>query len=60
MLRARRKKCKGKREKRVKKKCVDERETLFYEQQILDNNRELARVNIHVYMRCLRAQPPEI
>ncbi|XP_033329965.2 cilia- and flagella-associated protein 157 isoform X1 [Megalopta genalis] len=30
--------------KKVKKKCVDERETLSYEQEILDNNRQLARL----------------
>ncbi|XP_053989750.1 golgin subfamily A member 4-like isoform X1 [Hylaeus volcanicus] len=43
MLRVKRKKRKGK-GKKVKKKCVDERETLTYEQEILDNNRQLARL----------------
>ncbi|XP_076236067.1 uncharacterized protein LOC143180314 [Calliopsis andreniformis] len=46
MLKARKKKRKGKgkKEKKVKKKCMDERETLSYEQEILDNNRQLARL----------------
>ncbi|CAL7941970.1 unnamed protein product [Xylocopa violacea] len=43
MQRARKKKGKGKR-KKVKKKCMDERETLSYEQEILDKNRQLARL----------------
>ncbi|XP_050491978.1 cilia- and flagella-associated protein 157 [Bombus huntii] len=43
MQRARRKKSKSKK-KKVKKKCIDERETLSYEQEILDNNRQLARL----------------
>lgn len=30
-------------EKKVRKKCLNERETVSYEQQILDNNRQLAR-----------------
>ncbi|CAD1475234.1 unnamed protein product [Heterotrigona itama] len=43
MQRARKKKGKSKK-KKVKKKCIDERETLSYEQEILDNNRQLARL----------------
>ncbi|XP_043260739.1 centrosome-associated protein CEP250-like [Colletes gigas] len=43
MLRAKKKKRKA-RGKKIKKKCIDERETLTYEQEILDNNRQLARL----------------
>ncbi|XP_017791079.1 PREDICTED: uncharacterized protein C9orf117 homolog [Habropoda laboriosa] len=43
MQQARKKKNKGKRRK-VKKKCLDEKDTLSYEQEILDNNRQLARL----------------
>ncbi|XP_015433231.1 PREDICTED: uncharacterized protein C9orf117 homolog [Dufourea novaeangliae] len=43
MLKAKRKKRKGGK-KKVKRKCVDEKETLSYEQEILDNNRQLARL----------------
>ncbi|CAK9803182.1 Cilia- and flagella-associated protein 157 [Anthophora quadrimaculata] len=43
MQRARKKKGKGKK-KKVKKKCLDEKDTLSYEQEILDNNRQLARL----------------
>ncbi|KAK9303291.1 hypothetical protein QLX08_005048 [Tetragonisca angustula] len=43
MQRARKKKGKSKK-KKVKRKCIDERETLSYEQEILDNNRQLARL----------------
>ncbi|XP_017877279.1 golgin subfamily A member 4 [Ceratina calcarata] len=39
--RSRRRKSK---KKKVKKKCVDERETLSYEQEIVDLNRQLARL----------------
>jgi len=35
-------------EKKVRKKCLDERESLSYEQQILDNNRLLSQ---YVYDR---------
>ncbi|KAG5326562.1 CF157 protein, partial [Acromyrmex heyeri] len=31
-------------EKKVRKKCLNEQETLSYEQQILDNNRQLSRL----------------
>ncbi|KYN01599.1 hypothetical protein ALC62_07571 [Cyphomyrmex costatus] len=34
----------GDKEKKVRKKCLNERETLSYEQQILDNNRQLSRL----------------
>nr|XP_003707522.1 PREDICTED: cingulin [Megachile rotundata]XP_012150455.1 PREDICTED: cingulin [Megachile rotundata] len=44
MQRARKKKGKGKRAKKVKKRCLNERETLSYEQEILENNRQLARL----------------
>ncbi|XP_031841055.1 cilia- and flagella-associated protein 157 [Nomia melanderi] len=43
MLKAKRKKRKGGK-KKAKKKCMDERETVSYEQEILDNNRQLARL----------------
>jgi len=33
----------GVKEKKVRKKCLDERESLSYEQQILDNNRLLSQ-----------------
>lgn len=33
----------GDKEKKVRKKCLNERETLSYEQQVLDNNRQLSR-----------------
>lgn len=33
----------GEKEKKVRKKALNERETLSYEQQILDNNRQLSR-----------------
>jgi len=33
----------GDKEKKVRKKCLNERETVSYEQQILDNNRQLSR-----------------
>ncbi|XP_072756142.1 cilia- and flagella-associated protein 157 [Anoplolepis gracilipes] len=39
-----RKKKRGDKEKKVKKKCMNERETLSYEQQILDNNKQLSRL----------------
>nr|XP_034190447.1 myosin heavy chain, non-muscle-like [Osmia lignaria] len=50
MQRAKRKKVKGKgkgkgkKTKKVKKRCLNERETLSYEQEILENNRQLARL----------------
>lgn len=34
---------KEKKEKKVRKKFLDEHETLSYEQQILDNNKQLSR-----------------
>ncbi|XP_018300440.1 axoneme-associated protein mst101(2) [Mycetomoellerius zeteki] len=34
----------GDKEKKVRKKCLNERETLSYEQQVLDNNRQLSRL----------------
>ncbi|KYN12458.1 PREDICTED: golgin subfamily A member 4 [Trachymyrmex cornetzi] len=34
----------GDKEKKVRKKCLNERETVSYEQQILDNNRQLSRL----------------
>ncbi|RLU19212.1 hypothetical protein DMN91_007769 [Ooceraea biroi] len=34
----------GEKEKKAKKKCANERETVSYEQQILDNNRQLSRL----------------
>lgn len=41
------KKKRGSRDKKNKKSpWLNERETLFYEQQILDNNRQLARYDI--------------
>lgn len=33
----------GEKEKKVRKKCLSEREVVSYEQQILDNNRQLSR-----------------
>jgi len=38
-----RKKRGGDKEKKLRKKCLNEQETLSYEQQILDNNRQLSR-----------------
>ncbi|GAB1865346.1 Cilia- and flagella-associated protein 157 [Camponotus japonicus] len=35
---------KKEKEKKVRKKCLNERETLSYEQQILDNNKQLSRL----------------
>ncbi|KAM0736468.1 Cilia and flagella-associated protein 157 [Formica fusca] len=40
----RRKKKRGEKEKKVRKKCLNERETVSYEQQILDNNKQLSRL----------------
>jgi len=37
------KKNKRDKEKKARKKCLNERETLSYEQQILDNNKQLSR-----------------
>ncbi|XP_067211464.1 cilia- and flagella-associated protein 157-like isoform X2 [Linepithema humile] len=34
----------GEKEKKVRKKCLNERETVSYEQQILDNNLQLSRL----------------
>jgi len=42
MLR-KKKRARGVKEKKVRKKCLDERESLSYEQQILDNNRLLSQ-----------------
>lgn len=42
MMASKKKRGKGK-EKKVRKKCLNERETLSYEQEILDNNRQLSR-----------------
>ncbi|KMQ96972.1 phosphatidylinositol-specific phospholipase c x domain-containing protein 3 [Lasius niger] len=39
-----RRKKRGEKEKKVRKKCLNERETLSYEQQILDNNKQLSRL----------------
>lgn len=37
------KKKKARKEKKVRKKCLNEHETVSYEQQLLDNNRQLSR-----------------